>query len=59
MVADDMSRNGQLIGFCHALPNKTFKANNWYLKLGYEKIPLRPLTRKSDTENFKESERKP
>ena len=44
MVSDvdfiSMSRNGQLIGFCHALPktesrdfNKTFKANTFYLKL--------------------------
>ena len=31
---DSMSRNGQLIGFCHALLkiNKTFKANNFYLQ---------------------------
>ena len=44
-----LSRNGQLIGFCQVLPidrfNKTFKANNFYLRA--MRTPLRPFTRKT------------
>ena len=55
------SRNGQLIGFCHALPktesrdfnNKTFKANTFYLKVMRTETSLRPFTPKAIRKTLK------
>ena len=68
MVSDvdfiSMSRNGQLIGFCHALPKtesrdviRHSKQTLFIWKL-WEDTSATPCT-ESDTENSKESEREP
>ena len=68
MVSDvdfiSMSRNGQLIGFCHALPKtesrdliRRSKQTLFIWKL-WEDTSATPRA-ESDMENFKESEREP
>ena len=55
-----MSRNGQLIGFCHALPKTESTLKQTFLfEMRLSENTSVTLHAEGDTENFKESEREP